>query len=83
MQKANVNCNVLKNYFDFLIEQGAVEEKYADRDKIVYAIMERGGYLIRCFKELNQVTPKRKIRSEISSSKTKADPMQIENKEYR
>jgi predicted transcriptional regulator len=82
MQKANVNCNVLKNYFVFLIKQGAVEEKYADRNKTVYAITERGAYLIKCFKELNQVTPRGKIRSELPSSKTKTVPIQIENKEY-
>jgi len=70
MQKANVNCNVLKNYFDFLIKQGAVEEKSVSRDRIVYAITERGSYLIRCFKELNQVIPTVKI-SEIRSTKVK------------
>jgi predicted transcriptional regulator len=69
MQKANVNCNVLKNYLDFLIKQGAVEEKFVGRDKIVYAITERGLYLIRCFKELNQVIPTAKIRSEIPSTR--------------
>jgi predicted transcriptional regulator len=78
MQKANVNCSVLKNYFDFLIKQNAVEEKYIGRDKIIYAITERGLYLIRCFKELNQVIPTEKIRSEIPSTK----PIWNEHKEY-
>ena len=82
MQKANVNCNVMKNYFDFLIKQGAVEEKCAGRDKIVYAITERGLYLIRCFKELNQVIPTAKIRSEIPSIKVKKEPNWNEHKEY-
>jgi predicted transcriptional regulator len=66
MQKANVNCNVLKNYFDFLIKQDAVEEKCVGRNRIVYAITERGLYLIGCFMELNQVIPTSKI-----SAKTK------------
>jgi predicted transcriptional regulator len=73
MQKANLNCMVLKNYFDFLIKQGAVEEKPFGRGRIVYAITERGLYLIRCFKELNQVIPTVKIRSEIGSSKVKKE----------
>jgi len=64
---------VLKNYFDFLIKQGAVEEKPFGRGRIVYAITERGLYLIRCFKELNQVIPTVKIRSEIGSSKVKKE----------
>jgi hypothetical protein len=61
MQKANLNCNVLKNYFDFLIKQGAVEERCVEKDRIVYGITERGVYLIRYFKELDQVIPTRKI----------------------
>ena len=70
MQKANVNCSVLKNYFDFLLRQGAVEEKCVEREKIVYAITQRGLYLIRYFNELNQVIPTAKI-SEIRSTKAK------------
>ena len=68
IQKANVNCNVLKNYFDFLIKQGAVEEKFAGKDRIVYAITEHGLDLIRCFKDLNQKIPTVKIGIELSST---------------
>ena len=82
MQKADVNYNVIKNYFDFLIKQDAVEEKGIGRDKIVYAITGRGLYLIRCFKELNQVIPTMKIRSEIPSTKAKNELNQNEHKEY-
>jgi predicted transcriptional regulator len=81
MQKANVNCNVLKNYFDFLIRQGAVEEKYVKGDKIVYAITERGLYLIRCFKELDRVVPMVKI-SEIRSTRAKNELNPNVHKEY-
>ena len=77
MQKANVNCNVLKNYFDFLIKQGAVEEKCVAKDKIVYAITEHGLKLIRCFRELNQVIPALNI-----NTKTKNELNQNEHKEY-
>jgi predicted transcriptional regulator len=69
MQKANVNCNVMKNYFDFLIKQGAVEEKCVGRGKIVYAITERGLHLIKCFKDLNQVIPIMEL--ELKSIQTK------------
>ena len=65
MRKANLNCNVLKNYFDFLIKQGAVEEKLIGRDKIVYAITQRGFYLIKCFNELDKVIPTARIRGGI------------------
>ena len=81
MQKANVNCNVMKNYFDFLIKQGAVEEKSVKRDKIVYAITEKGLYLIKCFKELNQVIPTVKIRSGIPPAKAKIGFFLNEGKE--
>lgn len=79
MQKANVNCSVLKNYFDFLIKQGAVEEKCISRDRIVYAITEHGSYLIKCFKELTEVIPTAKI-SEIRSTKATNELNQNEYK---
>jgi predicted transcriptional regulator len=78
MHKANVNCNVMKNYFDFLIKQGAVEEKSVERDRIVYAITERGLYLIRCFRDLNRMIPTEKIGTEIPLTKAKKQP----HKEY-
>jgi predicted transcriptional regulator len=74
MQKANLNCKVMKNYFDFLIKEGAVEVKCVGRDRIVYANTERGLYLIRCFKELNQVIPTGKIRIGIPSIRAKNEP---------
>ena len=80
MQKANVNCNVLKNYFDFLIKQGAVETNCVARGKIVYAITDRGSYLIRYFKELSQVIPTMKISYEIPLTKAKNELNQKERK---
>ena len=71
IQKANVNCNVLKNYFDFLIKQGAVEERSVGRNRIVYAITERGLFLIKCFRGLNRMIPTWRIRNEIPSTKAK------------
>jgi predicted transcriptional regulator len=52
MQKANVNCIVLKDHLDFLIKQGAVEEKFVGKDRIVYAITPRGVNLLRFFVNL-------------------------------
>jgi predicted transcriptional regulator len=79
MQKANVNCNVLKNYFDFLIKQGAVEEKCVEREKIVYAITERGLYLIKCFKELNQMIPTVKINTKAKNELNQNEQKYIVN----
>ena len=82
MQKANLNFKVLGDYFDFLINQGAVEEKPVGRGGIVYAITERCLYLIRCFKELNNVIPTVKIQSEIGSTKVKKGLTRISTKNY-
>lgn len=82
MQKANLNFKVLGKHFDFLINQGAVEEKPVGRGRIVYAITERGLYLIRCFKELNNVIPTVKIQSEIGSTKVKKELIRMSTKNY-
>ena len=81
MQKANLNCTVLKNYFDFLIEQRAVEEKRVEGNRIVYGITDRGAYLIKYFKGLNQLLPKTKI-SYTWSTKAEKEPIRNELKEY-
>jgi len=57
MYKANVNCSVLKQYLDFLIQQNLVEEqtlrKKRNKTRVVYAITERGGTVIKYFREVN------------------------------
>jgi predicted transcriptional regulator len=57
MYKANVNCSVLKQYLDFLIQQNLVEEqtlhKKRNKTKIVYAITKRGGTVLKYFRELD------------------------------
>jgi len=57
MYKANVNCSVLKQYLDFLIQQNLVREqcvgKKRSKTRIVYAITERGGTVLKYFRELN------------------------------
>ena len=58
MYKANVNCSVLKEYLEFLIQQNLIEEqitlKKRNKTKIGYAITERGRTVIRYFSEVNR-----------------------------
>jgi len=57
MYKANVNCGVLKQYLDFLIQQNLVEEqilhKKRHKTRVVYAITERGRTVLKYFRELD------------------------------
>jgi len=57
MYKANINCSVLKEYLDFLSKQGLVEEKIIRRERIVYAITQRGVTVLKQFRELKEVLP--------------------------
>ena len=57
MYKANVNCSVLKEYLDFLIKQGLVEERTVKKKRVVYAITQRGRIVLKHFRELKQVLP--------------------------
>ena len=57
MYKANVNCSVLKENLDFLTKQGLVEEKILRKERIVYAITQRGVTVLKYFRELKEVLP--------------------------
>lgn len=57
MYKANVNCSVLKEYLDFLIKHGLVEERTVGKKRVVYAVTQRGRVVIKHFRELKQVLP--------------------------
>ena len=57
MYKANVNCCVLKEYLDFLIQQNLVEEKTLRKERIVYKITEKGFTVIKYFRELQIMLP--------------------------
>jgi predicted transcriptional regulator len=57
MYKANVNCSVLKEYMEFLIKQGLVEERTVGKRRVVYAITQRGITVLKYFRELKQVLP--------------------------
>jgi predicted transcriptional regulator len=57
MYKANVNCSVLKEYLDFLIQHNLVEEqtshKKRHKTRVVYAITKRGRTVLKHFREIN------------------------------
>ena len=57
MYKANVNCSVLKEYLEFLIKQGLVEERKLGKRRVAYGITERGVTVLKHFKEFRQVLP--------------------------
>ncbi len=57
MYKANVNCSVLKEYLDFLIQQKLVEEKTLKKERIVYTITEKGFTVLKYFRELQIMIP--------------------------
>ena len=58
MYKANVNCSVLKQNLDFLIQQNLIEEqirlKKRNKTKVRYAITVKGKAVIRYFNEVNR-----------------------------
>ncbi len=58
MYKANVNCSVLKQNLDFLMEQNLIEEqikrKKRNKIKIRYAITERGRSVIKHFNQVDR-----------------------------
>jgi len=57
MYKANVNCSVLKQYLDFLIQQNLVEERTIGKKRTVYAVTQRGISVLKHFRELKTVLP--------------------------
>ncbi len=57
MYKANVNCSVLKEYLDFLLKQGLIEECTIRKERVIYLITQRGKIVLNYFKEVTQVLP--------------------------
>lgn len=57
MYKANVNCRVLKEYLNFLIQKELVEERTVGKQRIVYAITDRGLTVVKYFRELKLLLP--------------------------
>jgi predicted transcriptional regulator len=57
MYKVNINCSLLKEYLDYLLKQGLVEERIIGKGKVVFAITQRGITVLKNFHELEQVLP--------------------------
>jgi predicted transcriptional regulator len=57
MYKSNVNCKVLKLQLDFLMKNGLVEERILRREKVVYAITQKGISTLKAFTQIKQVFP--------------------------
>ena len=57
MYKSNVNCQVLKTQLDFLLKNGMVEERILRREKVVYAITQRGMTILKAFTQIKQAFP--------------------------
>ena len=71
MYKANVNCSVLKEYLDFLIKQELIEKRTIKKERIVFAVTQRGINVLKYFRELTQALP---IIEETRSQLTMAYP---------
>ena len=57
MYEANVNCSILKEYLEFLVKQGFVEERKLGKSRVAYGITERGVTVLKQFREFRQVLP--------------------------
>jgi predicted transcriptional regulator len=57
MYKVNINCCALKDYLEFLIKQGLVEEKAVGKKGLAYMITQRGRLVVKAFEELKHVLP--------------------------
>ena len=57
MYKSNVNCSVLKEYMDFLIEQNIVQERTIKKERIVYQLTEKGFSILKTFREIQMLLP--------------------------
>lgn len=57
MYKANVNCSVLREQLDFLIQQNIVNEKTSKKEKVVFELTEKGFCILKTFRELQTLMP--------------------------
>jgi predicted transcriptional regulator len=57
MYKSNVNCSVLKEQLDFLLKNNLVEERIMKKERVVYALTQRGTSVLKAFREIKQVFP--------------------------
>jgi predicted transcriptional regulator len=57
MYKSNVNCSVLKEQLDFLIKNSLVEERIVKRERVVYALTQKGTNVLKAFREIKKIFP--------------------------
>lgn len=55
MQEINVNSKTFKEYVEFLVKQGLVEERSVKEGRIVFEITLRGVLVLKGLKELEKV----------------------------
>jgi predicted transcriptional regulator len=76
--RANANRIVLKDYLDFLIEQGLIEERMVGKSNSVYAITVRGTKVLRSLRELNKALSLEECDEILQVSIEKADSFRNE-----
>jgi predicted transcriptional regulator len=54
MYKSNVNCSVLKECLEFLMKNSLVEERIIKRERVIYALTQRGISVLKAFREIKQ-----------------------------
>ena len=57
MYKTNVNCTILKENMNYLMQQRTVEESISGKNKTVYSITQRGISVLKYFDELKNILP--------------------------
>ena len=55
MYKANINCSILKEQLNSLIEQDLVETTLLGRKTVAYTVTEKGRRVLKAFWEINKV----------------------------
>jgi predicted transcriptional regulator len=55
MQNVNVNSKIFKEYAEFLVKQGLVEERFVKERRIVCEITPRGVLILKGLKEMEEL----------------------------
>lgn len=54
---ADINCNLLREFLDFLTQQNLVEERTVYNNRTVYAITDRGRRILEYFRQMKTLLP--------------------------
>ena len=57
VQKTNLDFDILRDYLRFLAKQTLVEERTIGKDRIVFAVTQRGIKVLKYFKEPQHTIP--------------------------